>query len=738
LSNGGTTDIHDNKSGCNSENDVTYACTPPDCTSLTNPVNGQTGVLITTDLTWAASPHTDGYILKVGTSSGNADIHDGDVGNVTTWDPPEDFDCGADIYVTINPYNNAPYDNNCTEESFTTEYVTAEAGDDAEICFGSSTQLQAAGGTYYNWSPTDGLDNPNIANPVASPTSTTTYTVTVSNTDGCEDTDDVTVTVNPNPLPNASATDETGNDFNDGTATSNPSSGTPAYSFNWSNGQNTQTISDLAPGNYTVTVTDSKSCTGEETVTVNEFICPVLTINISMENITCNGDCDGYISVESITNGIEPYTYIWSDGQTTQTASYLCQGDYTVTVTDSKNCSIVSETYTITEPQELTATTNATAETFNNANDGTATVYPSGGTHPYSYLWDTGEDTQTITDLAPDTYYVTVTDYNNCTFETNVEVEEFICPDLTIEYNQTNVQCFENCDGYIEITGVTNGVEPFSYIWSDGQSTQTASDLCQGDYTVTVTDTDNCSISQSFVVTEPEELFANASSTDETANNANDGTATTDPSGGTYPYYYEWSNGATTNSIDNLAPGTYTVTVSDFNDCLDEQSVTVNSFGCPTFTVNSSLDDAGCFGECNGTISVNSVENAQSPLQYLWSNDATTPSISNLCAGNYTITITDNVNCSIVQSYTISQNPQISATIDATNETANNANDGTAIVNPSGGTPPYSFIWSNGAIIQNISNLSPGNYSVTVTDYAYCTTVQSCTINKYGCNAFTI
>ncbi|HEB62423.1 MAG TPA: T9SS type A sorting domain-containing protein, partial [Bacteroidetes bacterium] len=201
---------------------------------------------------------------------------------------------------------------------------------------------------------------------------------------------------------------------------------------------------------------------------------------------------------------------------------------------------------------------------------------------------------------------------------------------------------------------------------------------------------------------------------------------------------YEWSNGATTNSIDNLAPGTYTVTVSDFNDCLDEQSVTVNSFGCPTFTVNSSLDDAGCFGECNGTISVNSVENAQSPLQYLWSNNATTPSITNLCAGNYTVTITDNVNCSIVQSYTIIQNPQISATIDATDETANNANDGTANVNPSGGTPPYSFIWSNGAIIQNISNLSPGKYTVTVTDYAYCTTVQSCTINKYGCNTFTI
>ena len=738
LSNGGTTNIHDNKSGCNSESEVTTACTLPDCTTLTDPTDGQTGVLITTNLSWAASTNADGYILKVGTSPGIADIHNGDVGNVTTWNPPNNFDCGIDIYVTINPYNNAPYDNNCSEESFTTEYVTANAGNDAEICSGSSTQLQASGGTVYSWSPTDGLSNPNIANPVANPASTTIYTVTVSNANGCQDTDEVTVTVNPNPIPNASATDETGNDFNDGTATCAPSSGTPGYTYHWSNGQNTQTIMDLVPGDYIITVTDSKSCTGEETVTVDEFICPELTINASMENISCNGDCDGSIEVESITNGVALFTYEWSDGQTTQTATGLCPDEYTVTVTDAKNCSVFSDIFLITEPEELTVVGEATEETYNDAEDGTAGVFPSGGTPPYTYNWNTGEDTQTITDLAPGIYYATVTDDNDCTVETNVEVEEFICPDLTIEYIQTDVQCYNDCDGLIEVSEVTNGEEPLTYNWSDGQTTQYIADLCPGDYSVTVTDFYNCSVSQSFVINEPEELLANASATDETANNANDGTATAAPSGGTSPYSYNWSTGATTQSIDNLAPGTYTVTVSDYNNCTVEQSVTVNSFGCPTLTINTSSSDAGCFGECNGSISINSVDNAQSPLQYQWSNDATTSSISDLCAGNYTVTITDNVNCSVIQTYTISQNPQLTATIDATDETANNTSDGTAVANPSGGTSPYSYIWSTGATTQSISNLAPGNYTVTVTDDASCTTVQSCSINKYGCTEFII
>ena len=734
---GKTSSIGFNDIGCNSEEQVIEDCNTPDCTLLTNPLNGAIDVNITTVLSWESVVLATGYTLNIGTFPNGTDILDNfDVGNNTSYDPGG-FSCGEIIYVTIMPYNGTYYADDCTEESFTTEEVIADVGADTEFCAGGSVQLNASGGTTYSWSPTDGLDDPNIANPVASPGATTTYTVTVSNDGRCPDTDDVIVTVNPNPIPNASATDETANDANDGTATSNPTSGTPAYSYNWSNGETTQTITDLAPGNYSITVTDSKTCTGEETVSIAEFICPTLTILEEADNIYCNGDCDGYISIDYIDNGVAPFEYLWSTGDTESSIDNICPDTYSVTVTDADNCQ-VTKTYEITEPDELLANATATNETEYGAQDGTAIANPTGGTTPYEYKWSTGAVSQSISNLSPGDYIVTVTDDNDCTSIETVTVNEFICPTLTVNANQTNVNCNGACNGEIEVTSVTNAVEPLSYDWSNGESTSYIENLCPGTYNVTVTDDKNCEIIQDYTITQPQELLANASATDETTNDANDGTATANPTGGVSPYSYAWSNGENTQTISGLAPGSYTVTVTDDNGCTSIESVSVAKFGCQGLAIVINQTNIQCNSECNGILGITGVTNGATPLTYTWSNGKTTAKIDSLCPGNYSMTVVDGNNCNVYGSYTVTEPQPLSANAISTDETANDANDGTVTSNPSGGTQAYAYNWSTGDTTQAISGLSPGLYFLTVTDANGCTALDTVTIIEFTCPNLTV
>lgn len=714
--------------------DQGQGCPPPPCTHLTNPVNGATNVPSNFTLEWEAVQEATGYKISAYDQMQNGFSED--VGNVTSYSPPSNtFPCGAEVSVYIAPYRGTTQAVGCISETFTIEEVTADAGQDVSICLGGSVQLNATGGASYSWSPTTGLSNPNISNPVASPDGTTTYTVTVNSAGGqCEDSDQVVVTVNSLPFPNASATNETAYNANDGTATCNPTGGTPPYSYYWSNGKHTQSINNLAPGEYTVTVSHDSDCIAEETVTVNEFGCPGLDIVMTQTDVSCFGRCDGSLRVSGVTNGVPPFSYSWSvQGQNTQQISGLCAGTYSVTITDDNNCSI-SKSYTVTEPTKIVINASATDETANNANDGTATCNPTGGTPPYSYHWSNGATTQSVSNLAPGNYLVTVRDANNCGSETHVTVEAFSCPNLSIVISQTDVSCNGDCSGSLSVSAVQNGVSPFSYSWSNGTSTQSITDLCIGTYKVTVTDSKNCTINGSYTITEPAAIMVNASATGETANNANDGTAFCDPTGGTPPYSFKWSNGATTGTINNLAPGEYTITITDANGCNASETVAVSTYDCPGLAINFSHSDISCNGECTGVIKVLSVTNGVEPFTYAWSNGANTQQIDDLCAGTYSVTVTDDTGCSATGSQTITEPAKLVINASATDETGHNANDGTATCNPTGGTPPYSFKWSNGKNERTINNLSPGDYTVTVTyNNSGCGDEQTVTVKAFEC-----
>lgn len=423
------------------------------------------------------------------------------------------------------------------------------------------------------------------------------YQVTVTDSENCTASAAITITEPGALVVNASATSQTAANTDDGTASANPSGGVSGYTYAWSNGENTQTITGLAPGDYTVTITDANGCTESQSVTVNPFNC-TLSAELSSTNVNCFGANDGTATV-SIQNGNEPATFVWSNGATTPSVENLAPGAYSVEITDITNC-VVQFNLMITEPSAVETTASASAETGSGASDGTATANPSGGTPNYTFAWSNGETSQTITNLAPGAYTVTVTDANGCTSVESVVVNAFNCL-LAMETTVTNVTCFGENNGSATLSP-TGGAEPLTYLWSTGANTASIESLAPGAYTATVTDANGCQIVSDAIITEPEALETEASSTNPACPDDATGTASITAGGGTTPYAFNWSNGENTSSIGSLLPGTYTVTLTDANNCM-----LVNTFNlidtdteAPAITAQNTTLPLGA----SGTVSV--------------------------------------------------------------------------------------------------------------------------------------
>lgn len=550
-----------------------------------------------------------------------------------------------------------------------------------------------------------------------------TYTVTVTDSNGSTATDSVVIT-NVTPLSiNAQSTNETAVGANDGTALAAPTGGLTPYSYQWSSGQTTALITGLTPGVYTVTVTDAAGCTQSETVTVDAFGCPPLTIQEAIIHANCFGVCDGTIEIQNVTNGVHPLIYLWENGDTNEARDFLCAGSYSVTITDASGCN-VSETFQINQPAPLQVNATSTDETAPNANDGTASAAPTGGTAPYGFLWSTGSTAAQITGLPPGSYTVTVTDANLCTSSQTVAIDTFDCELGGVQI--LNASCNGSCDGSI-VVSVINVIAPVSYLWSNGAVGSALEGLCVGDYTLTTTDAGGCNLILTFTVTEPPILQANASSTNETASDANDGTAWAVPSGGTPPYTFAWNTGSTDSLITGLAPGIYTVAVTDAQGCIDSQDVVVNEFLCIDIT-GVSASNASCFGVCDGALSV--TVSGAGPFLYQWTSGQTTPMITDLCADIYTLVIIDSTqNCfSDVISFEITQPEVLFATIDEVIHITDSTTSSVQIT-ASGGIAPYTYSWTgiNGfsAVTEDLINAPADVYTLVITDANGCVFIQN-------------
>jgi PKD repeat protein len=602
------------------------------------------------------------------------------------------------------------------------------------ICAGQCITLTATGATgsppiTYNWQP----GNLSGASVNVCPASTTTYTVTATDANNVSTTDTAIVTVNPVPTIAATTTNVSCNGGTDGTATANPSGGPPfTYSWNTTPVQTTQTATGLAAGSYIVTVTNAGGCTATATVTITQPT--ALTASASSTNVSCSGGSNGTATASS-SGGTGTHTYSWNTTpvQTTQTATGLAAGTYIVTVTDANNCTATASV-TITQPTAISASTTVVNSICNQPN-GSATVSASGGTGTLTYSWNTTpvQTTATATGLIPGTYVVTVTDANSCTTTATATVGNN--NGGTASITSANVNCNGGSDG-TATANMTGGTPPFSYSWNTTpvQTTQTATGLAAGTYIVTVTDANTCVATATVTITEPALLIASTTTVNSICGQPN-GSASATPAGGTGTYTYSWNTtpAQTTQTATGLLPGTYTVTVTDANNCMVTATAVVGNTTAGTASITA-VTNVSCNGGSDGAATVTMTGGA-SPFTYSWNTAPvqTTQTATGLAAGTYIVTITDNNNCAVTATATITEPTAVTASITSfTDVLCNGGNNGSATVSSSGGTGTHTYSWNTTPLqtTATASGLTAGTYIVTVTDANSCSTTVSVTISE--------
>ncbi|MBI1224968.1 MAG: T9SS type A sorting domain-containing protein [Bacteroidetes bacterium] len=475
----------------------------------------------------------------------------------------------AGNYLLTVTNNNSGCTNTATTSVVQRQSVVADVASQINVtCNGGATGSATAAGNGGNGSYTYAWSNGTNA-ATANNLSAGTYSVVVTDGENCEATKTVTIT-QPNPLQvNASTTAQSAPGVNNGTATANPQGGTGNYTFQWSNGENSQTITDLSPGNYTVVVTDENGCQKMQTVTVNVFGCAV-SATINAQDATCNGSDNGSASI-NLTNAAAPTTFLWSNGAQTQTATDLAPGNYSVTASDGNGCEVVADVE-ISEPNPLTPNATTTGLTAINVNDGTATASPTGGTAPFSFEWSTGETSASITGLSSANYTVSIEDANGCTAVQTVPVAPFTCS-LGANLSANDISCFGQHDGQATVS-ILGNLTPFTYVWENAAgenigATATIEGLSAGTYTISVADAVNCAAMLEVTILEPAALELSLIEVAGTDCGATNGQATVSATGGiaVSGYNFVWSNGMTNAAISNLEAGTYTVSATDDNGC---------------------------------------------------------------------------------------------------------------------------------------------------------------------------
>jgi hypothetical protein len=540
-----------------------------------------------------------------------------------------------------------------------------------------------------------------------------TYYVTVTDDHGCIKMDsaiinqpaELTITVD-------STIDVLCYGGNEGDVNISVNGGTPDYTYIWSNDSTTQDINNLVAGTYYVTVTDDNSCTKIDSATINQ------PTEISISYITthiCYGENNGAIDL-NVSGGTPPYTYNWSTGAATKDIDSLIADTYYVTVTDNHGC-IKIDSVTIIEslsPVSIIHTSNNVL--CNGDNTGSIDLYVSGSIPPYIYNWSDGSSTQNIDSLTANTYFVTVTDSIGCIAIDSVVIIE--PPELDISYISTNVSCYQGNNGTIDIN-ISGGTPPYNYYWSNGAVTEDINGLIANTYTVFVVDSNGCTLISSIIIEEPTPVIINYIITN-ACYNSNNGAIDLDVSGGTPTYSYNWSNGPTTQDINNLTAGTYYITVIDNNLCISVDSAIITE--APSeISINYISTDVLCNGGNTGSIDLD-ISGSVPPYIYNWSNGSSTQDIDNLIIGTYYITVTDSFGCIAIDSITINEPSPLMISFNVIDDSTGNCLGKISAV-VSGGTPTYHYNWYDPQLqtTATADSLCGGYYMVAVTDSNGCT-----------------
>ena len=582
------------------------------------------------------------------------------------------------------------------------------------------------------------------------------YVVDVVDINGC--TAQINITVSePDALllTNAGTVNVSCNGLSDATATVSFSGGTAPYTL-WID-QNEQitnvntvqnvTFTDLAAGTYTITIEDANGCLTTLQVTITEPEVLTMTAD-NLVDVLCFGDANGSATVAPM-GGTAPYQVTINNfttiqnvpGGQTYTFTNLTANTYNAQVRDANGCEFAVE-FTINTPTELTMTeSSATDPLCFEGNDGQIVVEVDGGTAPYSLTVNAqpqGVNLQagehTISNLAAGTYVMEVTDANGCTAMVTTTLNE---PDLLAltEVASTPITCFGGADGTSTIA-VSGGTAPYS-IWVDANlqqqtlntmtETATFTDMNDGAHMVSISDAHGCTATLTISFQEPDEISAVLDSTTNVlCFGQENGTATFTISGGTLPYVVSVDasiaditlNTEDPYTVTGLWAGTYNVSVLDDHGCTTTMQIEITQ--PDTLEANASvLNNVFCFGNADGNATVD-VNGGTVPYTYHWSNETYEGDLSDVSAGDYTITVTDANGCSAGDSATITEPELLQVILDTITESCNGESTAIIEVHAVGGTPDYNFLWSNGATTENLTDLAVGSYSVVLTDANGC------------------
>lgn len=646
---------------------------------------------------------------------------------------------------------------------------TASASADA-VCAGSNLYLHASGGQTYSWTGPNGFTatgaDPIVYNTTEQNVDLTykasgTYTVTVTDGSGCSATATVVVTVKTPPTVALNTVTSASCGVSNGQIDINVSGGS-SYTYLWNDiaASTSQDITGLPSGNYTVAVTASEGCTTTKSFQVtNGASGPATTLNTA-SNVSCYGSNTGSITINDPTGGTAPYTYLWSNGATTQNISSLPAGTYDVIITDANSCK-GAFSQTITGPSApLQATVSSANVKCKNAADGAITISnPRGGYGTYEYSINGGGSWQTsgsYTGLAPATYNVQIRDKANpgCV-AVLINALDITQPSAVLAATPTitDVSCYGSSNGQVTLA-VTGGTSPYTYAWtgtSFSANTKDISSRTSGTYNVTITDSKNCTFSltsgTAVVIAQPAALNADVASTNITCNSANDGSITLSNSvggftGATYQYQVNSGNWQSGTSFTGLAPDTYTVKIRDAanTSCLvslTSQTITEK----PVLSATVAKTDITCNGSNNGKITITSPSGGYGTYQYRlntgdWIDGSPGYEFTGLTAGTYSVQVRDKAypSCSkVLGDQTIVNPVAVSVTGVVTNILCNGSSSGEINITASGGTGTKIYDWADISGTNDSEDrtaLAPGGYTVTVKDANNCSASASYTITQ--------
>jgi hypothetical protein len=504
---------------------------------------------------------------------------------------------------------------------------------------------------------------------------------------------------------------------NDGTITVTPAGGTGNYAYSKDNGTNWQTTSiftGLSTGAYTILVKDGNSC-ASQTPQIISITQPAAALAASIDTYKDPlgaTSYDGKVNI-LVSGGTTPYTFLWSNGATTQNITTAGGGTNTVIITDANSCK-TNASINLLAPDPILITFTETPISCYGLSDGALSASVTGGVKPYTLSWGSN----TISNLAKNTYSLTVKDANGITETKDYPLAEPLL--LTLSTTTTSTNCYGDKNGSFTATA-TGGTNPYTY--STGP---VVNDLPAGNYPVKVTDGHGCMANTIAVVNTPAELLIDGIITTPTRHGSTDGSIAVTITGGTAPYTKSW-----TDPLTDLPAGIYTLDVTDAYGCT--ATATFNVVEPEPLTLSITLAKGiSCHGLSSGILNAG-IAGGVEPYTINWSNNEHTATMNNLPAGKYDVTVTDKSGVVVNGTYTITEPPLLQLSLSATDVSCGGESDGAVISTTTGGVTPYTYQWNTSATTADLIHLDGGVYTLHVTDDNGCILSSSATV--YAPNA---